>query len=501
MITEMERQYRVPQAIGRLWVSRSAVLPLLDGLDEVEEEAREECVAAINRYRKRIWGGAPVVVCSRKSEYSDLTARLRFDAAIEVKPLTDQQVDEYVTRLGEQGGRLTAVLAENEQLREMAHTPLWLDVMSVASGDRNLSTLPRAEIRNGVFNAYIKRVLLEHRRPIQEWSPAQCLRWLRWIAQQLKQTEQTLFRLEEMQPNWLNGELEQKRYRRWLQGTGALVFGLALAVSLGVLFGLLRGVVNGAVVGLVGGLVGGTLGWQSLGENDKADRKVIVATTDLALDWRRGAQALGSWLVRGLVFGAVVGLVVQLFAKNAAGLLFTGGAARLATGLVVGLAGGLAFGMVTGLSALLKPKFEIKPESRPNQAMWRSTQNGLVSGLLAGCVGGLSMALFGGLMDGWSSALYYGFFGALCWALIGGLEGSRGGEAAFRHLVLRWMLWREGVTPKPWRYVAFLDALTDHLLLDRIGGAYKFKHDLLQKHIAQLDDDFIAALDREARRK
>ena len=40
MVAEMERQYRVPSALGRHWVERCEVLPLLDGLDEVEK-ARE----------------------------------------------------------------------------------------------------------------------------------------------------------------------------------------------------------------------------------------------------------------------------------------------------------------------------------------------------------------------------------------------------------------------------------------------------------------------------
>jgi hypothetical protein len=37
------------------------------------------------------------------------------------------------------------------------------------------------------------------------------------------------------------------------------------------------------------------------------------------------------------------------------------------------------------------------------------------------------------------------------------------------------------------------------VLWDLIGGAYKIKHDLLQKHIVQLGDNFIAKLDEEAR--
>jgi eukaryotic-like serine/threonine-protein kinase len=67
---------------------RSAqILPLLDGLDEVPGQLRDECVKAINAFRA--WHGlVPMVVCSRTAEHAEAMERLRLLAAVEIQPLT-----------------------------------------------------------------------------------------------------------------------------------------------------------------------------------------------------------------------------------------------------------------------------------------------------------------------------------------------------------------------------------------------------------------------------
>jgi hypothetical protein len=39
----------------------------------------------------------------------------------------------------------------------------------------------------------------------------------------------------------------------------------------------------------------------------------------------------------------------------------------------------------------------------------------------------------------------------------------------------------------PGRYVRFLDYATDRVFLQRIGGRYRFIHDLLRDHLARLE--------------
>ena len=47
---ELSEKYRVPRKIARFWLQHDYLLPLLDGLDEVETLMQPDCVAAINAF-------------------------------------------------------------------------------------------------------------------------------------------------------------------------------------------------------------------------------------------------------------------------------------------------------------------------------------------------------------------------------------------------------------------------------------------------------------------
>jgi hypothetical protein len=182
-------------------------------------------------------------------------------------------------------------------------------------------------------------------------------------------------------------------------------------------------------------------------------------------------------------------------------------------GIVVGLLAGLFSALIIGLAAAIingrQPMHELGQSERPNHGIRQSMINGLSYAL----IGFLAVTLVASLVAmiavkasvktplsyavAWISASRPAAYLGLWGGLIVGLS-SPGGRAAWSHGCLRWHLWREGVTPKPWEYVVYLNEMTNRLLLERIGSAYRFRHDLLQKHIAQLDDDFIMALDQEA---
>jgi energy-coupling factor transporter ATP-binding protein EcfA2 len=75
-----------------------------------------------------------------------------------------------------------------------------------------------------------------------------------------------------------------------------------------------------------------------------------------------------------------------------------------------------------------------------------------------------------------------GLFGWLVLGLVGGL--NLGGGVFIRHFILRAQLAFEGFAP--FRYLRFLEYATTLLFLERDGGAYRFRHDLLQEYFAAL---------------
>ncbi len=71
--------------------------------------------------------------------------------------------------------------------------------------------------------------------------------------------------------------------------------------------------------------------------------------------------------------------------------------------------------------------------------------------------------------------------------LIGWSFDHSGGRALIQHLALRLVLaWNRYA---PFRYDLLLNYCTERLLLQRVGGRYRFMHKLLQDHFAKMDLD------------
>jgi NACHT domain len=112
LVDELQQRYDVPRQIGQAWVDGDRVLPLLDGLDEVQAEHRAACGETINTFRQD-HGLLPLAVCSRIIEYDALGVHLRLQGAIVVQSLTRAQVDGYLTQIGEPLAAVGQVLQED----------------------------------------------------------------------------------------------------------------------------------------------------------------------------------------------------------------------------------------------------------------------------------------------------------------------------------------------------------------------------------------------------
>src|SRR5437763_16446870 len=115
----MSEIYDVPRKLSGEWVQEGHILPLLDGLDEMEETARAACIAVINAYHRDHM--AALVVCSRTTEYEAATeehSRLALQGAVVVQPLTHSDVDAYLVRAGQPLTALRSALEQNEALHD-----------------------------------------------------------------------------------------------------------------------------------------------------------------------------------------------------------------------------------------------------------------------------------------------------------------------------------------------------------------------------------------------
>ena len=413
-----------------------------------------------------------------------------------------------------------------------------LSIMAQAYQDIALSGLPLAETveaqRRQVLQRYFEQTLAR-RGGENRYTLQQTQRWLSWLASQMKQRSQTVFFLEQMQPDWLMSKRAEWHYILLDRLSGALLVGLIVAFGFGcaiVGYGMLRGMPdsylhgfghNMLVVGLLGAVVGGLFG----GFDERAAYRPanrLRWAGGIVLDWISGGLFLG--LIARLVVGApgsamifaLVGCAIGALAKrptirprhiNIVETLrwswartrrlmptcITGGAiVGLLTGIFVGmldgllgkvfsaLAGSLIAGSLIGL--LMSLVFGITHTELneltvfPNQGIWRSARNAAWAGVEGALIGGTLGAL---VASGPISWLLVAFLGAIISAL------AFGYYAFLSHFALRFVLWRNGVVP--WRYTQFLDYPVDRILLRKVGGGYMFIHGLLQDHLATLESN------------
>jgi WD40 repeat protein len=216
LVEELNQKYQIPRKIAQAWLDDQALLLLLDGLDEVRAELRPACVEAVNAFRQE-HGLTPIVVCSRVQEYEALRRQLRFQRALRIQPLDPEQVDAYLQATAGPLTSLRLALEQDETLRELARSPLMLNIMSLAYRDVPAETLLSSELqpvdarRRHLFGTYVRR-MFERRGARDTYTSTQAVGWLSWLAQNMALHSQSVFLLENLQPNWLTPGRERWMY-------------------------------------------------------------------------------------------------------------------------------------------------------------------------------------------------------------------------------------------------------------------------------------------------
>lgn len=452
LVEQVALLYDVPRRLCQQWIQANAVLPLLDGLDEVKEPVRADCIAAINTYHRQHL--LPLVICSRTAEYDRATTqeRLALHAAVVVQPLSVEQVDAHLEQLGKPLAALRTALRKNVALQELATTPLLLQVLILTYHDTSVQALSQKEdlLRQQVWGNYVQR-MINRKGNAKRYSLDVTQRWLSWLARRMCGHHQTVFFLEQIQPDWLPA-------KKQISYTLLLILVCALLGGLGDALGIV--LTRELGMGLASGLFGAMC--LQLFLMISAKQTSIKPVEELWLQKKMG-RMLSSGLVSGLLFGLLGGLTSGLF-----------------FGLGCGLLSGLFFGLNDGLGSIpLAERFLLSP----NGGIHRSMRHGMSIALFFGLVGGLFFGLVSepsfGPGDGLTSGLLGGLLSGLLFGLLGGLF------AALQHYTLRFWLWRSGVFPL--QAVPFLEDATTRILLRRVGGGYSFTHRLLMDYFADLD--------------
>ncbi len=464
-VEELTSKYQVPRKLGQALVDADQILPLLDGLDEVDTKKRTACIETINTYRQE-HGLLPLVVCTRSADYFAQSKRVLLRSAVAVQPLTEQQVDDYLASGGEPLWGLRVALHRDAALRELTSAPLMLSVLTLAYRGKSVADLLTASSpetqRRQLFTTYVQRMLV-HRGSETRYTPQQTVRWLTWLARQMKRHSQTEFYIERIQPDWLMKGHLHLLYSRILRLVGVLI-GIFASVLL-ILFLLFVGIQNDLqslfiLIPVLGPLLGGLL-------FSSQDGKIQLLEN---IHWSS---------VLRLGYIAIPLLVVLL----GGWVLFGGSKTLLTTGVPIG-ACVLIILLISRLEdGSLAQALSQQERVVPNQGIWFSVRNSLLFGALFG-------ALFGvpaGVVFGSPTEIASHFLCALTIVFLGEIIIGLpfGGFACIQHMILRLLLWRAGFAPL--YYPRFLDYAADHILLRKVGGGYIFVHRLLLEYFASLD--------------
>ena len=504
--TELQERYTVPSKIATEWIDFQEVIPLLDGLDEVTSDYREECADAINLFRQQGHGLVPLVVCSRVADYKTISKKLSLNGAIVIQPLNRIQVDRFLLKAGSLLEQVRFVLSNDDRIYEFLDTPLMLSIIALTYRGqdlKNVQTLLSIQYHYTVlFDDYIKAMFRRKNGNNDGliYTPKTVLSWIVWLARQMVMRDLTVYYIERMQPDWLNS-LVQKRLVVW--GT------LLLITFIGFCAGMLLGFVSdllGMSIGI--NIVFGYFPVITLAMVTASfvgyDNEIRLVETS-RWSWPDLRKELRPIIQYGLAFGMLTGITGLIVISSALGANIGFFLSAIITGATIAF---VAPGVML-LKGFSNNVLDIR--IRPNEGFWRSLRSSVLIGLMTGCIGGVLGILFvlstyGMIVDllslypafnqvDWQKTLFLsvtmaGLYTSLPFTLIFGFQ--RGGRACLQHILLRLLIGANNYMP--FNCVPFLDFCVNRVFLRRVGGGYIFIHRLLMEYFASLTDEDIVRL-------
>jgi hypothetical protein len=501
LLATVDRRYKIPSSVGRVWLGEGRLALLLDGLDEVHPDSRDRCVQEINALQER-YPIPQLAVCCREADYE-----------VMIRPLTRDQVLDYFARSELHGmAGVSAALADDPQLWELFTSPLILNIMALAYGDRPAGALSIGgdvtERRRQLFDAYLVEVLARRGAPHARYPPEETIRALKVLATASIQMDAGIAVRKPTVDTWIKAASDRTAWVCGARLVPAANLGF-LSVCLFVLaqrFGVVTALVVGAVVFLLQMVYMDTTVAFARPRDIRRTRGAIAAVAGLAYGGALGAStvvtatAVAS-LVNNLPSWLAATLVLVLLAAGASSIMVIVGQRSwaLAVGAVVlvraavpiwllGLSVllGYAVGLVvTTLAMASTTLFAFEGEAGPQPTEARLVRRRRWLGLIS--LAALVVAVAAGApILGPIVGVTVGLVVAVP---LGGLVGAVA-AMVFRSL---WMPLVHAIAgdTTPWRR-RFWRFAADRSILTRTDGEFRFIHILVRDHLAACDPDALA---------
>ncbi len=386
MSEQLALTYDVSQNLSTQWVRSEQILPLLDGLDEMDAASRSACIAAINAYHREHLL-VPLVICSRRTEYENAASqqKLALQHAVLIQPLTLEQVYTALDQIGQPLDALRQTLETNLALQELTTTPLKLSILTLTYLKNPVPTLSHdiSTLQEQIWTDYVAH-MVGQKGDFKCYSLQQTCSWLNWLARNLQKHYQTVFYLERVQSDWLPDSLQQRAF--WLtMRLPILLLGILASCIIGMFLQTVVDLTTGIQAAIIGcvlascfsqatgiGIEGSIPTTDQRRPRGRNLRRALISTgIGLAIVGSFGFE-LGpeygaiDWVRDGLIYGSIIGFICWLLlvlfpllssrrsSPDAQGvaaylrrLLFT---LHIQRALLGAIALGLGYGLSTGLS-------------------------------------------------------------------------------------------------------------------------------------------------------
>jgi hypothetical protein len=371
-------------------------------------DSTEKCVEALNQFQ-RDHRPKHLVACCRLAEYQNSIAKLQLHSAVQLHPLTDEQIQSYLGSA--ESLELWKTIRADAELLELARCPLLLSTLTLAykegpiQGPKEFNSAQ--ERLQFVFNIYIERMFSRASKG-QEYSKEKTLHWLTWLANRLREQAQTEFLIERLQPIWLQSAAQKLTYRVGVVLIVAFVFGVADFLKDWLMGFVPRGKLGigaanwvgnwetaeqgtqiklaiGMILGLTAGLIVGL---------KQTIRPIETLKWSGARGRREMVLGLQRWSMTGLKYGAYIGLIAgyivwPIFYLSLPSNLGLGN--ELAKWGMAGQIAGVISGLLAGVAAVLIARSGVR---RTGELWdWRTIRSadGVISGLIWGIASGVSL--------------------------------------------------------------------------------------------------------------
>lgn len=515
MVAELDSKYHVPRALGAAWIADGRILPLLDGLDEINAHWRASCIAAINTF---VAGAhhtlSGLVVTCRLAEYRESVEKLALGMAVHLHDLAADSVAEYLRRYANYSDKQCLLM--DDDLVELLRIPLILNLLATLDA-RVVATMTGAAQQPSrlaqLWDAHVKRMVTRSGKRRLPVSHERFLATLQSLALAMKGQNQTIFQLDNLQPGALPDTPSRAIYFLGSRLVGAAALGAGIVFSIGmtplnnlgfrsdVAFGVALGISTAFTVGLVHG---GFAFWKN-----RAVRHITARSSH----WLTVA---GLGMISGLLNAAVVGPGRHFFAATLAFEVGLFAAPLLSPHSDVGLshadiraveairfsrrraARALPFALLASVVAVSFSSRETDPHDAVTSGVYafamcillvglrgREVETGILpnEGIRRSVRISVGLATIGFVVTAIAMGILYGPLYGACTGLTSAaaLWLWYGGLATIEHIILRLLLRASDIE---YCDIAFLDAAANRGLLHRVGGGYMFIHPTLQDRLA-----------------